>query len=51
MEKFLTLCKKKNLKLKDSKFCVGEEVEFGGAIISSQTIGKETVVRVLPKDQ
>ena len=42
---------KKNLKLKTSKFCVGEEVEFGGAIISSETVEKETVVCVLPKNQ
>jgi len=51
LERFLTLCKKKNLKLKTSKFCVGEEVDFGGAIISSETVGKETVVCVLPKNQ
>ena len=44
LEIFLDTCKKKNLKLKTSKFRVGEEVEFGGTIISSETVGKETVV-------
>ena len=42
------MCKKKYLKLKTSKF--REEVEFGGTIISSETVGKETVVCVLPKN-
>ena len=28
LEMFLAQCKKKNLKLKTSKFCIGEEVEF-----------------------
>ena len=51
LELFLEMYKKKNLKLKTSKFCIGEEVEFGGAIISSGTVGKETVVCVLPKNQ
>ena len=29
---------------------MGEEVEFGGTIISSETVGNETVVCVLPKN-
>ena len=36
---------------KTSKFCVGEKVKSGGAIISRETVGKETVVCVLPKNQ
>ena len=50
LELFLEMCKKKNLKLKTSKFRVGEEVEFGGTIISSETVGKDTVVCILPKN-
>ena len=37
--------------MQKGKFCIGEEVEFGGAIILSETVGKETVVCVLPKNQ
>ena len=48
-ELFLEMCKKNNLKLKTSKFRVGEEVEFGGTIISSETVGKDKVVCILPK--
>ena len=49
IQMFLEVCKKKNLKLKTIKFCIGEEVKFGGPIISSETVGKETIVCVLPK--
>ena len=51
LDMFLAVCKKTILKLKTSKFCIGEEVEFRGAIISSESVGKETVVCVLPKNQ
>ena len=51
LEKFLVFCKEKNLKLKPSKFCVGEEVEFGGALITSETVGSKNVVNILPKNQ
>ena len=50
-EMFLMQCKKKNLKLKTSKFCTGEKVKFRSAIVSSETVGKETVVCVFPKNQ
>ena len=40
LEIFLDMCKKKNLKKKTSKFRIGEEVEFGGTIIASETVGK-----------
>ena len=50
LETFLDMCKKKNIKLKTSKFRVGEKVEFRGTIILSETVGKETVVCVLPKN-
>ena len=49
LEQFLAFCKEKNLKLKPSKFCVGEEVEFGGALITSKTVGSKNVVNILPK--
>ena len=32
LESFLKFCVAKNLKLKPSKFVIGEEVEFGGAL-------------------
>ena len=38
LERLLEFCRKKNLKLKPSKFCIGEEVEFGGALITSDFI-------------
>ena len=38
-------------RLNTSKFRIGEEVEFGGTIISSETVGKETAVCVLPKNE
>ena len=51
LERFLGFCRKKNLKLKPSKFCIGEEVEFGGALITSETVGSKNVVNILPKSQ
>ena len=51
LERFLEFCRKKNLKLKPSKFCIGEEVEFGGALITSETVGSKSVVNILPKSQ
>ena len=36
--------------LKTSKIIIGDEVEFAGTIISRKTVGKETVVCVLPKN-
>ena len=36
LEMFLTQFKKKNFKLKTSKFCIGEEVEIREAMISIQ---------------
>jgi len=41
----------KNLKLEPSKFVIGEEVEFGGALITSETVGTQNVVNILPKSQ
>ena len=39
------------MKLKPSKFVIGEEVEFGGALITSETVGSKNVVNILPKSQ
>ena len=50
-ERFLVFCREKNLKLKPSKFCIGEEAEFGGALITSETVGSKNVVNILPKSQ
>lgn len=30
---------------------IGEEVEFGGALITSETVGSQNVVNILPKSQ
>ena len=30
---------------------IGEEVEFGGALITSETVGSKNVVNILPKSQ
>ena len=43
IEIFLDMCKKKNLKLKTSKFRIGEEDEFVGTIISSETVYLRTI--------
>ena len=51
LESFLSFCREKNLKLKPSKLNISEEVEFGGAVISSKLVKKEQVVCVLPKDK
>ena len=51
LESFLKFCKAKNLKLKPSKFVIGEEVEFGGTLITSETVGSQNVVNILPKSQ
>ena len=51
LEKFLEFCKKKNLKLKPSKFVIGEEVEFGGALITSEKVRSKNVLNILPKSQ
>ena len=37
--------------MKPSKLNISEEVEFGGAVISSKLVSKEQVVCVLPKDK
>ena len=50
MEKFLSFCKKKSLKLKTSKLNISEQVEFEGTLISSEIMGKEEFVCVLSKD-
>ena len=51
LENFLSFAKDKNLKLKPSKLQIGEQVTFGGALISAELVKNEKVVCVLPKDQ
>ena len=51
LENFLAFCRDKNLKLKPSKLNISEQVEFGGAVISSELVRNEQVVCVLPKDK
>ena len=40
LENVLEFCRKKNLKLKSSKLKISEQVEFGGALISSELVKK-----------
>ena len=51
IENFLEFCRDQNLKLKPSKLTISEEVEFGGAVISSKLVKNEQVVCILPKDK
>ena len=48
MHTFLDFCKTKNIKLKPSKFRIATEVEFGGCIISRETL--EESVFIEPKN-
>ena len=41
---FLGFCQEKNIKLKPSKFLVSTEVEFGGCIISRETLGDSVFI-------
>ena len=50
-ERFLEFCEAKNLEFKPSKFVIGEEVKFGGALITSETVGTQNVVNILPKNR
>ena len=44
MHTFLGFCKEKNIKLKPSKFLISTEVEFGGCIISRETLGESVFI-------
>ena len=53
-EKVLNLmlfCKDKNLKLNPEKFLISEQVEFGGSVISAETVRDEDVIFVGPKNK
>ena len=47
--KLMKFCEDKNLKLNPSKMCIGEEVEFGGSIISAEIVKQEDVIFIAPK--
>ena len=47
----MEFCKKKNLKLNPDKMVIGEEVEFGGSVISVETVREENVVFIAPKNK
>ena len=49
LETFLEFCKKKNIKLKSSKFWMASVVEFGGCIVSRETLGDSVYIE--PKNQ
>ena len=48
---FFNFCSKKNIKLKGSKFCVSQEVEFGGVRISAAELNRKDCVFIEPRDQ
>ena len=50
IERFLVFAEEKNMKIKQSKFEVGEHIEFGGAVISSELINNNQVVTIQPRD-
>ena len=47
----MEFCKTKNLKLNPDKMVIGEEVEFGGSVISTETVREEDVVFIAPKNK
>ena len=49
--KLMKFCEDKNLKLNPSKLCIGEEVEFGGSIISAEVVKQEDVIFIAPKSK
>ena len=49
LETFLEFCKEKNIKLKPSKFRVASSVEFGGCIVSRETLGESVFIE--PKNK
>lgn len=51
MEKLLTFCQSKNLKLNPEKLLVSEEVEFGGTVISAEKVNGEEIIFIDPKDK
>ena len=51
LENLMQFCKEKKLKLNPEKLLVSEEVEFGGSVISSETVEKENIIFIGPKDK
>ena len=47
----LEFCSSKNLKLNPTKLVISEEVEFGGTVISAETVRNEEVIFIGPKDK
>ena len=51
LSKFLNFCKDRNIKLKGSKLCVSETVEFGGVRICREELGRKDSIFIEPKKQ
>ena len=51
LTKFFDFCLRKNIKLKGSKFCISEHVEFGGVRISRAELGHKDCVFIEPRNQ
>ena len=51
LSKFLNFCQARNIKLKGSKLCVSETVEFGGVRICREELGRKDSVFIQPKKQ
>ena len=42
LTEFFSFCASRNIKLKGSKFCVSEHMEFGGCRVLRSELGKRT---------
>ena len=51
LNNLMEFCKLKNLKLNPSKLLISEEVEFGGSVISAETVKQEEIIFIGPKDK
>ena len=51
IEKLMHFCKKINLKLAPSKFCLNTSVKFGGTIISAEKVQNNSVIFLDPPDK
>ena len=49
LSNLMDFCKLKNLKLNPDKLLISEEVEFGGSVISAETIQQENIIFIGPK--
>ena len=51
LEKLMRFCQTKNLTLYPDNIVISTEVEFGGTVISSQSVSQEEVIFIDPKNK